>query len=50
MYLDRFPSHNEKILRSHRHETHELVAKKLLDFIGLFDANADANGVDGAFD
>lgn len=33
--LDWFPPENDKILGSHHHESHELVAENLLNFISL---------------
>lgn len=48
--LYRFPPQNEEVLSSHHHESHELVAKDLLDLISLFDSNADSDRIDGSFD
>lgn len=36
-HLHRFPPQDEKVLRSHHHEAHELVAQNLLDLICLFE-------------
>lgn len=34
-HLNWLPPQDEEVLRSHHHETHELVAKDLLNFISL---------------
>ena len=38
------------MLGSHHHKPHEFVAEQLLNLIGLFDGDADADGIDGALD
>lgn len=48
--IDGLPPQYNKVLRPHHHEPHELLAQYLLNFVGLFDGDADPDGVDGRLD